>query len=294
MASLPYAEGPLAFTTSHAAVPATLFASITIVTACAVQPVCVALSLVGALSFSVLVGGVGRALAQLRWQVPILALVCLANPLFSASGSTLLLKLGPISVYLESLAYGACMGVLMVATVVWLENAARVLTQDRVLALMGTRARSVPLVVSMAAQLVPQLLRRARTIRGVDRAFTARGERRGLCAGLVRASGMLLSWALEDSLDRADAMRARGWESGGARTRYRIERFSAADAGAMVLVLVLALVAGLLAWVACAQWRFYPTMPRLLAWWGYLPIAALELLPCGAELLARWRERRLA
>lgn len=345
-----------AFSTCHASVPAACFAVIVAASMFAVHPVLVGISLAGALAFSLLARGVRPTLMGLRWQLPMLALVCLLNPLFSASGSTLVCKLGPRSIYLESLAFGACMGALMAASVLWLEGAAAVLTQDRLLSLAGRRARSLPLVVSMAAQLVPQLLERARTVQMVDAACTAarasgdesagqrisagcaeiadlrvagsggdavgripsaedagggtaphtcleggrascrawpRGKgaplRRIYGLGLVRTSGVLLGWALEDSLVRADAMRARGWESGCARTSYRPDRFTSADMARVLVIAALALVAALLAWVACSQWRFYPTMPRLVAWWGYLPFAALCALPSFAELAGRRR-----
>lgn len=276
-----------AFSTSHASVPAACFAAIVAASMFAVHPVIVGISLAGALAFSLLARGVRPTLAGLRWQLPMLALVCLLNPLFSASGSTLLWKLGPRSVYLESLAFGACMGALMVASVLWLEGAAAVLTQDRLLSLAGRRARSLPLVVSMASQLVPQLLARAHTVETVSAACTAAGGTASRSKGLVRTSGVLLGWALEDSLVRADAMRARGWESGCARTSYRPDRFTSADMTRVFAIAVLALVASALAWVACSQWRFYPTMPTLVAWWGYLPFVALCALPSLSELFAK-------
>ena len=151
----------IAFDACHACVPAVLFAAILLLTMFAVQPVLVAISLTGALAFSALARGPRATLLGLRWQLPMLALVCLANPLFSASGSTLLMRLGPVCVYAESLTYGAVMGALMVSVVVWFEGAAAVLTQDRLLSLGRGGSSSVALVVSMASQLAPQLLRRS-------------------------------------------------------------------------------------------------------------------------------------
>lgn len=287
----PASREPSAFATSHASVPAVCFGGITLVTMLAPQPVLVGLSLAGALLFSLLVRGVRATLAGLRWQLPLLALVTLANPLFSASGSTLLWQVGPVSVFLESLAFGGCMGALMVASVLWLEDAAAVLVQDRLLSLAGRRARSLPLVTSMAAQLVPRLVRRGTLVRAQEAACTAAGRAEGGRArGLVRASGVLLAWALEDSLVQADVLRARGWESGCRRTSFRPDALSAGDVWALTGLILLLGICGLLAWVACAQWRFYPVMPRLVAWWGYVPCALLMLVPSAAELLGRLRE----
>ena len=176
----------IAFDACHACVPAALFASILLLTMFSVQPVLVALSLTGALAFSALARGPRATLLGLRWQLPMLALVCLANPLFSASGSTLLLRLGPVCVYAESLAYGAVMGALMVSVVVWFEGAAAVLTQDRLLSLGRGGSSSVALVVSMASQLTPQLLRRSRGVEASLSACSAAGPRPGLRERLIR------------------------------------------------------------------------------------------------------------
>ncbi len=280
-----------AFDACHAAVPAMLFAGVAALSMLAVHPVFVTLSLSGALAFSLVARGAAATVRGLAWQLPLLVLVCLLNPFFSASGSTLLLKVGPRSVYLESLAYGATMGALLVATVLWFEDAAAVLAQDRLLALAGRRARSVPLVASMAAQLVPQMLGRARAVRAAARACTAAGPRPPARDELLRTSTMLLSWSLEDSLERADAMRARGWESGSPRTRYRPERFRARDAVAAAGIAALLALGAAGAWAACSSWEFYPRMSGLAPWWCYLPFALLALLPAVAELAARWAER---
>lgn len=270
---------PTAFETLHPAVPATLLAGTALLTMLVVQPVYVGLSLAGALAFSLVSRGARATARGLAWQLPLMVLVCLANPLFSASGSTLLMKLGPRSVYLESLAYGATMGALLVAVVLWLEGAAAVLTQDRLLALAPRRARSLPMVVSLASQLVPQMLDRARSVRATLGSCTAAGRRGGLRDELVRTSTMLLAWSLEDSIERADSMRARGWESGRPRTCYRSERLRGRDVAVLAGVAALLAASAACAWQACASWRFYPKMSGLGDWRGYLPWAALVALP---------------
>ena len=275
------------FDASHASVPATLFAGILALTMFCVHPVLVALSLAGALAFSALVRGARATARGLAWQLPMLALVCLANPLFSASGSTLLWRLGPACVYAESLIYGAVMGALMVAVVVWFEDAAAVLTQDRLLGLGHGRAASISLVISMAAQLMPQMLRRGRGVEASMSACSAAGNKMSLKDRLTRESGQLMSWALEDSLDRAEAMRARGWESGCKRTSYRPDIVRESDVLTLCVIVVGLLTCAFLAYAACSQWRFYPTIPELVVWWGYAPYAVLMLAPAIVAVLDR-------
>ena len=287
------AARPIAFDACHATVPATLFAWVVALSMLAVQPALVAVSLAGALAFSLLARGVAATVRGLAWQLPLLALVCLANPLFSASGSTLLLKLGPRSVYLESLAYGATIGALLGAVVLWFVGAAALLSQDRLLALAPRHARALPLLAGMVAQLVPQLLRRSGDARASLAACTAAGARPSARDALMRTSSLLLSWSLEESLERADSMRARGWESGRPRACYRPERLRSRDVAALCGIAALLALAAACAWGLCARWRFYPRMGGLGPWWAYVPPALLAALPAAAELLARLRERGL-
>lgn len=281
---------PLAFDATHPAVPAVLFSGVVVATMLVVQPVCVGMSLAGALACSLAVRGAGPTARGLRWQLPMLVLVCLANPLFVGQGTTLLAQWGPVRLYVESLAYGATMGCLMVASILWLECMAHVVTQDRLWDLCARGLPVTALVASMAAHLVPQLMRRSHVVRQTLAACTASGQAvpEGR-AGHVAVSGVLLGWALEDSLERADAMRARGWGARNVRTRYRRVRMGAGDAAALALLVPLAVLAVWLGLVAAGQWSFYPAMPHLVSWWGYVPYGLLMAAPAVAELACRLR-----
>ena len=282
-----------AFDTCHPAVPAAYFAATILIAIFAMQPVCVAISLAGALAFSFAARGWRRTLKGLRWQLPMVALVAVENPLFSASGSTLVAQLGPMAIYQESIAYGACAGALLVAVVLWFEDAACVLTQDRLLQLGARALPTVTLVTSMTAQMVPQLLDRAQSVRAATLATTAAVPQGSRDRG-VRVADQLMSWSMEDSIERADAMRARGWGATDCRSCYLPDSFRNSDALALAGIVLLAAASALLVSVACSQWRFYPTMPRLVGWWGYVPYVALALLPTLLDLGQRVRWGRVA
>lgn len=293
----------VAFGQGHPVVAAVYFAAVIGIGTLVTQPVFVAISVAGALLYGMCLQGALSTARNLRWQLPMVALVCLANPLFSHSGATVVATLGPVTVRLEALAYGLCMGGSLVCMLQWVSNAACVLTEDRLLELSGSRLPVVSTMVSMAIQLVPQLRRRYGVVSSARAACTcaqapatkgpsaARGSgvRR---MGYVNASTVLMAWAMEDSVERADAMRARGWEVGGPRSRYRLQPLRARDVATATAVGFLAFVCALLAWVAQSQWSFYPTMPALVPWWGYVPYAALSLGPTVVTAVRRFREGR--
>lgn len=284
----------VAFEGSHPLVPATCLAGTLLVSMFAIQPVLSYVSLVGAISFSLCCLGPRLTAERLRWQLPLLALVCLANPIFVRSGVTTLLVVGPVEVHAESLAYGACMGATLVSTLLWIECASRVLSTDRLLGLGGGPLPTVQLMLSMAGRLVPQLLARSREVGSTLDACTAGGgPSSGGKAGRVRMTGVLLGWALEDSVERSDSMRARGWGAMDKRTGYQREALRARDALAAACLALLALGSAVLAWKACSEWRFYPSMPTLVPWLGYLPYCVLAAAPTAITLVDRARWARL-
>lgn len=289
-------ERHLAFETMHPAVPGVCMAGILVLGMAVFHPVYLALSLAGALLSGCAVFGARSMGRKLLWLLPMLVLVCVANPLFSASGSTELARIGTVAIYVESLAYGACMGAMLVGSVLWIEIAARLVAPDRVMATAGRALPTVSLMISLAAGLVPQLLAKARGTSTAIEACTCAGTRAGARSTLAQRSTMLVSWAMEDSLERADAMRARGWGADVARTSYRRYEMGERDMVTIAALTLLVAASAVLGYVAVSQWRFYPTMPQLVMWWGYLPYAALVLMPGVATLAERtswsWSTRR--
>ena len=275
----------------HPAVPAVYLTGVLVISMLCMQPVVVALSLMGALACSVVARGLRATVQGVVWQLPLVVLIALLNPLFSASGSTLLVRLGPVAVYLESLAYGACAGALLVSTVVWLECLAACVAQDGLFTLGASAFPTATLAVSMCARLVPQLMRRAQAIADTERACTAAKPTGGSVSQALTTSTALMTWAMEDSLVRADSMRARGWGAKVRRSSFRPRRFGVRDASSLACSMLILLAGGFLAWVAASQWVFYPVMPVLVPWWGYVLVAALFALPaCAlAALRAFWR-----
>ncbi len=283
---------PTALDIFHPAVQGCYFAAVLVLSMVAFQPVCILISLSAGFAYSVFLRGWRASGRSLLWQVPLMLVIMVVNPLFSASGSTELFRIGVRAVYLESLVYGMCMGALLVSVVLWFSNASRVLTMDKVMALFGNGAPTIALMLSMAARLVPQFVRRGIEIDTVQRACSGARPRsaRERTSSRIRLSSVLMGWGMEDSLEAADAMRARGWGSSRRRTVYSRYRFRTADAIALAIVIAFVAVSAFLVWIACAQFTFYPKLSTLALWWGYVPYAVFLLLPMGLQLAEeiRW------
>ncbi len=276
-----------AFDALHPAVPAAYLVITLALVMCCMQPVLIALALVGGFAFACCAHGPAAALRSLRWQLPIILLVAVLNPLFSASGSTELFKLGLRAVYLESICYGCAMGALFVASVLWFQAAATLVGMDKVMALAGNAAPVIALMVSMCMRLIPRFVRQGRQVLDVQSVANLGG---GVRARL-RMSHVLMGWSLEDSLETADAMRARGWGSTRRRTTYTRYRFGTPDVVALALVLAFGAAVGALGMVATSQFSFFPQMSALVVWWGYAPYALWMLVPCVWHVVEERRFR---
>lgn len=274
-----------AFSMSHPAVPVAYLLITLVLTMAAMQPVLIALSLAGALAYGCVLRGVRAVAASLSWQLPIIALIAVLNPLFSASGSTELFRMGLRAVYLESLCCGCAMGAMLVASVLWFQAASALLSFDKVMALAGNAAPTVALMVSMCMRLIPRFVRKGREILAVQGAASASGRSTAdATRERLRMTTVLMGWSMEDSLETADAMRARGWGAGVRRSTYTRYRFTSADALALAALALGGLLAGVLAYSATSQFSFYPTMSRLAVWWGYGAYALWMLVPAALHV----------
>ena len=316
------AAGASPFDLLHPAVAVVYFAALLVLSMTAMHPVYLALAWAGALACRAGMHGWREAAGTLRWQLPVVAIIALANCLFVGSGSTVLLRIGVRAFYAEALFYGACSGLMLCCVLLVFQNASDVLTSDKVMAVLGRRLPTVSLMVSMTMRLVPQFARRGDEIRNTARACTAaagprdhhmgelmdeddegtssadagvdsagedgttsqkreakRSRRRGRIRESLRLITVLMGWGMEDSLETADAMKARGWGAAERRTTYQRYRFRRTDTAVLLAVALLAVASAAAAWTAVGELSFYPVISGLAPWWSYAPFALFAFAP---------------
>lgn len=272
---------PNAFQTYHPAVAFAFLACAIVLSMAAMQPVFVALSFAGSLACSLVCRGARATVRSFIWIVPLWLVVTIANPLFSASGSTEVLRLGARAVYAESLAYGACSGAMLASVFLWFSSYSACMNSANTMALFGNALPIVSLLVSQVMRLVPQFVGRGRDVAAAQDAVSAAAARtkRQQAAGRLRIVSVLMSWGMEDGIERSDAMRARGYDCGARRTTYKRHRFGKADALVMGVIVVLTAVAAACAAAICLRFSFYPKLEGFGPWWGYIPYALLMAVP---------------
>ena len=285
---------PNAFQTYHPAVAFAYLACAIALSMMTLHPVFSALSLAGAAACSAVCRGAQETARSLLWAAPLMIVVTLANPLFSAQGSTELLRLGPTAVYAESLAYGACSGAMLASVFLWFSSYSACMNSANSLALFGNVLPVVSLMVSQVLRLVPQFVARGRSIAAAQDAVSAAAPRtkRQQAAGRLRIVSVLMGWGMEDGIERSDAMRARGYDCGARRTTYKRYRFRRADGTVLAVVAFLAVVSGAFALAATLSYSFYPKMSAPAAWWVYVPYALFMAVPVVLQAKEWWLWRR--
>ena len=281
----------------------------------AMHPVYLLATFAGLVAYNAVLRGAKAALSGMLWQAPLVLILAIANPLFVSAGSTELFRIGLHAVYLEALCYGLCQGLMLVNVLLAFSIAARVVSSDKVLCVLGNATPTLALMISMAMRLVPQFVRRGEAIADTQKACAAASARsactasapshsagarpdanavsrsakprRAALANGLRLSTVLMSWGMEDSLETVDAMRARGWGAATKRTTYQRYRFRKADAFACAFIAVLTVAAAASAVAACDEFKFYPRIAGFAPWFSYIPYVLLVALPTILEAKER-------
>ncbi|MCL2446057.1 MAG: energy-coupling factor transporter transmembrane protein EcfT [Oscillospiraceae bacterium] len=209
------------------------------------HPVSLGISLLGALSF-ILMLEKSRALRfMLTFLLPLFILAAAANLLFSRQGVTILAYLpsgNPLT--LESTLFGIAQAAMLASVITWFRGFNLVMTSDKLVYLFGRAAPALALLLSMSLRFVPRFTRQMQAIaaaqRGIGKDVTQGNVLQRARHGLKILS-ITVTWALENAVETAGSMRARGYGLPG-RTAFAIFRWTTRDTLVLAFVLSCAAV----------------------------------------------------
>ncbi len=253
-----------AFSTFHPAALFFYFAGLILITIFIVNPLMLAIALIGAISYCVFTEKGRNVKSDLSFYIPMFILVSITNPLFSHNGITPLFFMNGNPVTLEAVFYGINIALLLTAAAFWCRAYAETVTEDKFLFLFSKTLPKTALVISMAIKFIPVMKRQAKKISSAQKAmglYSSKSYVDKLHAG-VRVFSALVTWSLENAVDTARSMRARGYGLKG-RKSFSLFKFTARDA---VMIIV---SAAMFAFVlfgfrsGAVHFAFYPSMSRL-------------------------------
>lgn len=215
------------------------------------------------------------------------------NPVFNHNGVTVLFFLNGNPVTREAVLYGAALGLVISAALLWARCFTAVMDTDRILCVLGRLNPRLSLVLSMTLRYIPLLRRQTEKTREAGRAVGLIREENApdRIRGGARIFSGLVTWALENGAVTADSMVARGYGSG-RRSRYRLYPWTRSDT--VLAVFSAAMLLGVLAARLSGSigYTWYPVFrtpaPGAASLAAYTAFAVLCLAGPALNLAERW------
>jgi len=222
------------------------------------HPILLAISFFCATVYAIYLSG-RKIIHAMKFILPLLIFTAILNPLFNHRGGTILFYLpngNPLT--LESTLYGAATAVMLITVIMWFSCFNAVITSDKFIYLFGKAAPALSLILSMSLRLVPRFRSQIKIIsdaqKGIGRDVSS-GNIFSRARHGMKILSILVTWALENSIETADSMKSRGYGLRG-RTAFSIFRFCKRDffASAYIFVCVFIVITGE------THFRYFPTM----------------------------------
>lgn len=239
------------------------FVTVILLVLLCLHPFMMLIACTGALFFLLKTEG-RKAFGWLKMILPMILLVAFTNALFSHRGVTQLFLMFGQWVTLESLCYGITSGLSLAALILWFACYQKIMTSDKFLYLFGKVAPGTSLLISMALGLVPKLQGQLRQIQDCQEMLSPDSMTHlEKIKKALRHVSTLLGWSLENTVEQADSMKARGYGIR-RRTTFHLFRFESRDARFLICFLTLAAVciAGRISGYGTME--FYPRMDHLI------------------------------
>ena len=247
----------------HPAVNFLYFVLVIAFSMCLTHPVCLLLSVCGAVIYHAVLLGPRSLRKSAVWMVPMAVLAAVINPAFTHQGVTILAYLpsgNPLT--LESMLYGLASAALLSATLLWFTCYNAVMTSDKFIYLFGRVIPALSLVLSMTMRFVPRFRTQLHTVAQAQKYMgrdTENGSLLRRTKNAMKVFSIMVTWSLESAIETADSMKSRGYGEKG-RTAFSIYRMDDRDRGLLAWLIFCG------AYVFCGvlagglRFRYYPSL----------------------------------
>ena len=256
------------FSRYHPVVNFLFFALVLVFSMVLMHPVCLFISLLGAVLYVIQLNGRKGLRFSLKIALPVMLLAALVNPAFNHAGVTVLTYLptgNPLT--LESILYGLAAGCMLCAVLLWFVCYNRVLTSDKFVYLFGRVIPALSLVLSMTLRFVPRFKQQMDVVRqsqfciGRDVNTGSVWQR---AKKAVTIFSIMVTWALENAIETADSMKSRGYGLKG-RTAFSIFRMEERDRYALLWLGFCGVYLTCGAMAGGLKWWYFPALTGVLA-----------------------------
>lgn len=236
-----------------------------------------------------------------KLYVPLFFLMTIINPIISHNGQLVLLYVNGNAITVEAILYGVAIATMIVAVMLWFSCYNEVMTSDKFIYLFGKVSPALSLTLSISLRLVPRFkhqlaeISRAQKTIGMD--YTS-GSLWHRIKCTVRIISILITWALDNAIETADSMKARGYGVK-RRTAFSLFIFERRDGVILTAIGLLFCINLIASFNGTTTFYFYPTFSVLQ--WDVISIVfyssyfALLSIPLIIEIkeALKWRSLKL-
>ncbi len=204
------------------------------------NPICLVISLISAFVYSVVINGKGTLKLGIYGILPMMIVAAFVNSFFNHQGMTIIAYFpngNPLT--LEAIIYGALAAAMIGAVIFWVSCYNTIFTADKLIYLFGKIMPAMSLVISMTMRFVPRFKTHIRQVVDAQKGI-GRDASKGKVLNRIKMGmsvlSIMTSWIMENSLETAASMKARGYGLRG-RTTFSLFRFTKRDAGMLVFII---------------------------------------------------------
>jgi energy-coupling factor transport system permease protein len=227
------------------------------------HPICLAISLVCSFSYSIMLNGKRAVKFNFCLLNPMMIIAALINPAFNHEGVTIIEYLpsgNPLT--LESILYGLAAAVMLCNVICWFSCYNKIMTSDKFIYLFGRIIPSLSLVLSMTLRFIPNFKAQIKVVsqaqrcvgRDVSQGSIIKRARNG-----ITILSIMITWALENSIETARSMKSRGYGLHG-RSAFAIFDFDKRDTKTLIYILVLSAYIVIGASIGGISFRYFPSL----------------------------------
>ncbi|MDN6161255.1 MAG: energy-coupling factor transporter transmembrane protein EcfT [Atopostipes suicloacalis] len=259
------------------------------------HPMTLLISLAGSIIYSIELKGKKAVKFNFIILLPVIMVTSLINPIFNHEGATILTYLpsgNPLT--LESIVYGLAASTMLGTVFTWFTSFNVIMTSDKFVYLFGRMIPGLSLILSMSLRFVPKFKEQVKVVSEAQRSIGRDISRGGLFERIGHGMAILsimITWALENSIETADSMKSRGYGLPG-RTAFLIYRFDRRDKKALTAILFLGsyiLIGGLLGGL---EWYYFPMMHGASLGLYSISLWLAYFLLCIVPIIANRQEER--
>ena len=267
------------------------FVSVLILTMLWFNPILLLISLVCAVSYGLLTAG-KRLRQSLKYAVILAVFTAVLNPLFNHNGQTVIAYFSngnPLT--LESILFGMCEGVMLICVICWFSCFNVIVTSDKIAYLFGRAVPKISMLFTMSMRFFPKLLNEGKSIINAQTAIgksVYQGSIADRVKNMASVLNVLVNRTLEESVDTADSMYARGYATV-KRTAFSVFEFTYRDTVCLVVILMLLTAVLLSKAFGIIDFVYFPCVYTSIGIFSYIEYTLYAIL-CAIPIIIDFTE----